>query len=92
MYVTIRRYATTSVEELTRRVQAGFVPIIRQAPGYIAYYVIDAGQGVVASISIFETQVQADDATRLAAAWVRQHLFELLAGPPAITSGRVIAQ
>ncbi len=36
MYVSIRRYKTTSVEELTRRVQEGFVPIVRQAPGYIA--------------------------------------------------------
>ncbi len=92
MYIAIRRYETTSAEEVARRVQEGFVPIVRQSPGYIAYYAIDAGAGVVASISVFETQVQADDSTRLAAAWVRQYLFELLAGPPELISGQVIAQ
>jgi len=91
MYVSIRRYETTSVEEVARRVQAGFVPIMRQAPGYIAYYAIDAGAGVVASISIFETQAQAEDSTRLAAEWVRQNIVELLAGPPELTSGVVVA-
>jgi hypothetical protein len=91
MYVTIRRYETTSVEEVARRVQQGFVPIMRQAPGYIAYYAIDAGAGFVASISIFETQAQADDSTRLAAEWVRQNIVDLFTGPPELTSGQVIA-
>jgi len=92
MYVSIRRYQTTSVEEVARRVQAGFVPIMHQAPGYIAYYAIDAGEGFVASISIFETQAQAEDSTRMAAEWVRQNIVDLFAGPPELTSGRVVAQ
>ncbi len=91
MYVSIRRYETTSVEEVARRVQEGFVPIMRQAPGYIAYYAIDAGAGIVASISIFETQVQAEDSTRMAAEWVRQNIVDLFAGPPELTSGPVVA-
>ncbi len=91
MYVTIRQYETTSVEEVARRVQQGFVPIMRQAPGYIAYYAVDAGAGVVASISIFETQAQAEESTRMAAAWVRQNIVDLFAGPPELTSGQVVA-
>jgi hypothetical protein len=42
-----------AVDELMRRVEEGFVPIISNAPGFIAYYALDAGEGVVASISIF---------------------------------------
>ncbi len=91
MYVSIRRYETTSVEEVARRVQEGFVPIMRQAPGYIAYYAIDVGAGFVASISIFETQAQADDSNRMAAEWVRQNIVELFAGPPELTAGPVVA-
>lgn len=91
MYVAIRRYETTSVEEVARRVQQGFVPIMRQAPGYIAYYAIDAGGGFIASISIFETQAQAEESNRMAAAWVRQNIVELFSGPPELTSGQVVA-
>ncbi len=92
MYISIRRYTTTSVKELTTRVQQGFVPIMRHAPGYIAYYAIDAGAGFVASISIFETQAQADESMRMAGDWVNQAMAELVAGPPEITAGPVVAQ
>jgi len=91
MYVSIRRYQTTSVEEVARRAQQGFVPIMRQAPGYIAYYAVDAGESFIASISIFETQAQAEDSNRMAAEWVRQNIVELMAEPPELTAGPVIA-
>ena len=56
MYASVRRYETDpgSVDELMRRVEEGFVPIISKAPGFVAYYALDAGDGVVASITVFE--------------------------------------
>jgi hypothetical protein len=75
MYASIRRYeASVEVEELVKRVNDGFIPLISQAPGYIAYYVVDAGDGVLASISLFETQAGAEESNRLAANWVSENL------------------
>ncbi len=47
MYVSVRRYEmdAETVDELMRRVEEGFVPIISNAPGFIAYYALDAGGG-----------------------------------------------
>ncbi len=58
MYASVRRYKMepSQVDELIRRVDEGFVPIVCEAPGFITYYVLDAGDGVVASINIFEDQ------------------------------------
>jgi hypothetical protein len=50
MYASIRRYKMDpgSVDELMRRVNEGFVPIISKGPGFLAYYAVNAGGGVVA--------------------------------------------
>jgi len=92
MYASIRRYegiAPASVDELTRRVQEGFVPIISKQPGFVAYYAVIAGQGVVASISVFEDQAGAEASNRAAADWVKENLADLLQNPPQITAGEV---
>lgn len=79
-----------SVDELMRRVEAGFVPIVSQAPGFIAYYALDAGDGVVASINVFEDQAGAEESNRRAAGWVKENVGSLLPNPPQITAGEVI--
>jgi hypothetical protein len=78
-----------SVDELMRRVKEGFVPIISQGTGFMAYYAINAGDGVVASISVFETQAGAEESNRMAADWVKQNLASLLPTPPEITAGEM---
>lgn len=91
MYASIRRYNMDpgSVDELMRRVNEGFVPIISRGAGFMAYYAINAGDGVVASISVFETQAGAEESNRMAADWVKQNLASLLPTPPEITAGEV---
>ncbi len=91
MYVSVRHYEmdAETVDELMRRVEEGFVPIISNAPGFIAYYVLDAGEGVVASISIFTDQAGAEESNRMAADYVKQNLATLLQSLPEITAGEV---
>src|SRR5262245_12757107 len=91
MYTSIRRYQIdpNRVDELIRRVEEGFVPRISQAPGFVGYYVIDGGNGVVASVSVFEDQAGAEESNRVAADWVRENLAALLPNPPTITAGEV---
>ena len=91
-FVSIRRYEVdaASVPEIIKRAQEGFVPIIRSSPGFIAYRGIDAGDGVVATISVFESKEQADASNEKAAGWVKDNLAALVSNPPQVTAGEVV--
>jgi hypothetical protein len=70
-------------------VNQGFVPIISKAPGFVAYYVVDAGNDVVASVSVFQDQAGAEESNRMAADWVKENIASLVSGSPEITAGVV---
>ena len=91
MYASIRRYKTSpgAAAELAQRVNQGFVPIISKAPGFVAYYVVDAGNDVVASVSVFQDQAGAEESNRMAADWVKDNIAALVTGAPEITAGAV---
>ena len=94
MYASVRRYDGVdpgSVDEIVRLVgeEGGFASITSKAPGFIAYYAVVAGDGVVASISVFEDQTGAEESNRMAADWVKENLVSLLPNPPQVTAGEV---
>jgi hypothetical protein len=95
MYASVRQYTLTpghgKVEEAARDVQTGLGPIISKAPGFVAYYVLDAGNNVVIAISIFESRTAEETANRMAADWIKQHMASLASSPPSIAEGEVIA-
>jgi hypothetical protein len=92
MYAVVRRYeGVTDPAEAGRRVDEGFVPLLRQVPGFVAYYWIDAGDGVMVSTSIYEDQAGADESVRRATDFVRDNLASLLPNPPQVTAGQVVA-
>ncbi|MEU8075254.1 hypothetical protein AB0B31_07365 [Catellatospora citrea] len=92
MYATVRRYeGVTDPREAGRRVQEGFVPIISAVPGIVAYFWVDAGNGVMLSTSVFESRDGAEESNRRAADWVKENLASLLPNPPQITAGEVVA-
>jgi hypothetical protein len=72
-------------------VDEGFVPLISQIPGFLAYYWVDAGSSMMVSTSIFEEQAGAEESNRRAADWTRQNIATLLPNPPQITVGEVVA-
>ena len=91
MYIAVRRYKIKpgSIDEIVRNVSEGFVPLISQTSGFIAYYVADAGNDLAFSVSIFQDQAGADESTGAAADYVKQNLAALFQGPPEITAGEV---
>src|SRR5215475_3088080 len=92
MYAAIRQAKARagSAEELARRVKEGAIPIISDVEGFIAYYVVYAGDDTVTAISIFNNHAGAEEANRRALAWIDQNLGPLLATPATAVAGPVI--
>lgn len=95
MQATIRRYESVDAartNEVVERVNETLVPQLRELPGFSGYYVIDAGNGVISSISLFETAEQAEESTKLVAEWITdENLDTAIPNAPKITSGKVVA-
>jgi hypothetical protein len=96
MHATVRRYEGFDVsrkDELTTKVNEKLIPSLSKLQGFSGYYLIEAGNGVMTSISLFDTSAHADESTRLASDWVRDEKLEAaLPNAPKITFGEVIAR
>jgi hypothetical protein len=94
MHATVRRYEgvdKSRTDELTKKVGESLLPRLSKLPGFGGYYLIEAGEGAMRSISFFDTSAQADESTRVAATWVRDEKLETaLPNPPKISGGEVI--
>jgi hypothetical protein len=82
MYAAIRqaRAKTGTAEELARRIKDGAIPIISDVEGFMAYYVVYAG----------DDHAGAEEANRRALAWIDDNLGPLLIGPATAVAGPVI--
>ena len=96
MHATIRRYEgvdTTRINELVGKIDETFVPQIRELPGFAGYFLVEADNGVLSSISLFETPEQMDESRKLVSKWISDENFSrAIPNPPKITSGKVVAQ
>jgi hypothetical protein len=95
MHATIRRYDGVDqnrVVELTGKANETLIPKLSKLPGFKGYFMIEAGNGVVSSLGLFETREQADESEKLAASWIRDERLETaIPNPPKITSGKVVS-
>ncbi len=92
MYAVVRRYSgVTDPAEAGRRVDENFVPILQEVPGFVAYYWVDAGDGVMLSTSVFQDQAGEEESTKRAAEYVHASLESLLPNAPQVTAGPVVA-
>jgi hypothetical protein len=95
MHATIRRYDGVDVsrtDEVTKKVSEHLTPQLSTLPGFAGYYLIEAGNGVMTSIGLFENAEQVDEASRVASEWIREDKLETaLPNAPKITTGKVVA-
>ena len=90
MYIAVRRYEGVSdVQKVRQLVDEGFVPIISEIPGFVAFYWVDVGDGVVASTSVYEHKHAEEQSTIEAREFVQEHLAPLMPNPPQVTAGEV---
>ena len=95
MHATIRRYEGVDMartNEVTGKVNEKLVPQLRKLPGFAGYYLIEAGNGVLSSLNLFETREQAEESSKLVAKWITDENFsKAIPNAPTITSGKVVA-
>jgi hypothetical protein len=95
MHATIRRYEgvdASRTNDVVRKVEETLVPQLRKLPGFAGYYLIEAGNGVMSSLGLFETAEQSDESTKLVSRWINEENFSaVIPNAPKITSGKVVA-
>jgi hypothetical protein len=95
MHATIRRYEgvdTARTNEVSGKVKETLVPQLRELPGFAGYYLIEADNGIMSSLGLFETSEQADASTKLVEKWITDENFtSAMPNAPKITTGRVVA-
>lgn len=92
MWAAVRRYeGITDPAEAGRLVDESFVALLEGVPGFIAYFWVDAGDGVMASLSVFEEKAGAERSVELAREWVRDRAAGLFPNPPQVIEGPVVA-
>ena len=95
MHATIRRYDGVDQnrsDELTRKVNETLVPELEKLPGFKGYFLVEADNGVVTSLGLFETPEQGVESTKLVETWIRdERLDTIIPNKPMITSGKIVA-
>jgi hypothetical protein len=91
MYIVIRKYTKVrSVADAARRAKSGVGQILRESPGFRAYYVLDGGGGVGVAVMIFEDRESANVANDKVLEFVQASLHDLDLGDPEIIAGEVL--
>jgi hypothetical protein len=97
MYATVRRYdlgagsrGMGTVKELTRRVEEELVPTLSDLDGFAAYYVVDSGNGIISSVSIFESEASGEEGNKLVKRFFKERLQGLLQANPQVTRGEAV--
>ena len=97
MFVTIRRYSPrngsvnrASLQLLRRQLHDEFLPLLRQIPGFVGYYVLNVGDRELITLSFCETKEGSAESNRCAAEYTFRNplVFEL--GRPEVTEGEVL--
>jgi len=95
MFATIRRYESVDQNrevELTTKVNESLMPRLSKLPGFSSYFLIEAKDGIMTSINLFDTSAHADESNRVSAEWIRDEKLEsALPDPPKVTLGEVVA-
>jgi hypothetical protein len=66
--------------------------MISKIPGFIEYFFVDAGNGVMVSTSVFKTSTGEQESTMKAKQWILNNpeVTAAIPNPPQITGGKVV--
>ena len=76
--VAVYKFTPGGADEVIRQAEAGMLPIFRQHEGFRSYTVIKTGNDSGISISVWDSEGQALEATQAAAKWVQKNVASLI--------------
>jgi hypothetical protein len=93
MFATLRLYemAEDWDDALIERLERDFIPALERLPGFVAYYSLEAGPRLFASVTVFQDRAGAQSSNRLAAEYIQRTLADRFPTPPEITAGPIRA-
>jgi hypothetical protein len=92
MHGTVRRYRVRlgTIPQAVKYVRGNLFPLLRQIPGFTAFYLFNAENNTLASVMIYQTADGAEAANHLASRWFRSDWpsFQLL--PPEMAVAEIL--
>ena len=93
MYISILDHTLKGrLSELNERVRESVVPILKSAPGFIAYYVVDTNNDTATTICVYDTEANCKAGDAAVIAWVQANVSDYFAAPPTARSGDVLLE
>jgi hypothetical protein len=92
MHMRIARYRRTpgaDVNEIRRRIETGLVPLIRQQPGFRAFWSVTGDDDSGMGITVCEDKAALDAVLTHTIPWTSNNLRDLLPTPPEVRTGQV---
>ena len=95
MHFVMRQYQVdpAAVAAIAPRIRETMTHYFSQVlPGFVEYCLIDAGNGCLIALGIFEDQAVAEAAAQVAAGYVRDHLAAVVPDIPQAKEGTVLVR
>jgi hypothetical protein len=93
LHATICRYeGVTGPIDAVMLAGRQLASVVSQVPGFVSYALLDAGDGALVSINVFEDRIELEAADQLVGSWVAEHLALPLTQQPEMITGEVIVQ
>jgi hypothetical protein len=91
MFITTGQIkARTSLQEIAKRLETGFAPLLKKAPGFMGFYVIQTDAKTGAGTAAFQSQQDWENVSKEAIAWYDKNITPLCAAAPVVISGEVV--
>jgi hypothetical protein len=92
MHGTVRRYRVRlgTVPQAVKYVRGNLLPLLRQIPGFTAFYLFNAENNTLASVMIYQTPDGAEAANHLASSWFRSDWPSFQLMPPEMAVAEIL--
>jgi hypothetical protein len=79
MYTSIRKYRCRpeDVAEIAHRADEGFAPQVEEMDGFVAYQIVDCGDGTCYTLTVCRDRDACDRSAEMAADFVKERLSDL---------------
>ena len=80
MYAAIRQYRIDPAlaDEVIPKIENEFAPLLRKLPGFVAYHLLQSGEGTIITMSVFEDRAKAKESNRIADQWRQKNLGDII--------------